>query len=180
MTGKRIVLTGGPHAGKTTTLAEINKRGYPIVEESAILVIEALHKTLGDYEARMWRESHYSAFQALIGHRQRDIEEKLEVKDKIFLDRGRIDNVAFGEYFDHPTSMENKILADTAQYDQVFLLELIEPFKERQESGRIEDRRMAVGLQEQLFETYTRYGFDVVRVPQMQVDKRVDFILNRC
>lgn len=32
---KKIVLTGGPCCGKTTLIEELNKRGYPVLHETA-------------------------------------------------------------------------------------------------------------------------------------------------
>ena len=180
MTCKKIILTGAPHAGKTSTLEELKNQGHYIIDESAIEVICALTKLLGDQEYQAWRNENFPSFASLIGHRQKALEEKIdETKQIVFIDRGLIDNLAFTQYFDHPTTKDNKTLAESAQYDKIFLLEIIEPFNGRSETGRSENRDTAYGIQKQLIKTHHDYGFDVTLVPQMSIKDRVSFILER-
>jgi len=178
---KKIILTGGPHAGKSSTLKEIEARGHLIIEESAIEVISSLEGLLGKQEYTRWRNENFPAFATLIGHRQKSLEYKVNTYNvtHVFIDRGRIDLAAFIDFFGHSMTQDSRNLVESTDYDKVFLLEIIEPFNDRQETGRSEDRDTAYGIQETIYKTYQDYGYDVIRVPQMPLIDRAAFITKR-
>jgi predicted ATPase len=42
-----VVLTGGPHSGKTTLIEELRRRGQRVVPEAALALIEELNAAMG-------------------------------------------------------------------------------------------------------------------------------------
>ena len=56
----RVVLTGGPHAGKTTLLNALGARGIRTVPEAAIEEIRALAATLGADNVQTWLPRQYA------------------------------------------------------------------------------------------------------------------------
>lgn len=180
---KQIVLTGAPHSGKTTLIEAFLEEGYQVVPETAIVVIEALNDLLGPDGALNWRRNHFKGFQELISERQYYMEleamKRLEERgeDFVFLDRGAHDGIAFARHFHKEFPKKASEYIDDARYDQVFVLDLILPFDDRSDTGRIETEEDCHALQEHLMDVYTEIGFDPIIVPQMPVEDRLSFIL---
>jgi len=174
----QIVLTGGPHSGKSTLLHELEKQGgFYLVPEAAIQVIKQLAEEMGMEESLKWRESNFEAFQRRIVYLQKKQEEAVTRANagdnKVLIDRGRWDNVAFCKLFNVTPSEEMISLCKEANYDLVFVLETIKPFSSRTETGRIEDEAQAEQVTNLLFETYQELGLNPIRIPQMPVKDRV-------
>ena len=78
---KKIVLTGGPCSGKTTTIEEISIRGFPVLNEVAKDIIASRRNFPLTPEESVIRQD-------MIFKRQYANEEEMEKKDydEIFLD----------------------------------------------------------------------------------------------
>lgn len=182
---KKIVLTGAPHSGKTTLIEALLEEGYQIIPETAIVVIEALNDLLGPKGALKWRRNHFNGFQELISERQyyMELEAMKQLEDNyeqlVFLDRGAHDGIAFARHFEKKFPKHASEYIEDARYDQAFLLDLILPFDDRPDSGRIETEEDCRALQEHLNDVYTEIGLTPILVPVMPVEDRVQFILDR-
>jgi len=164
---KKIVLAGGPCCGKTTLINELKKRGYEIIDESAREILAENIKI------------EYAEIQKKIFLRQleKEARAKEKIKDLIFLDRGYIDGVAYCQlklgYIPEPL----KSFDFRNQYDIIFILDLL-PFEK--DGLRVEkDEDEARTVHEAIVSAYKSFGYDVVVVPVMPIEKRVEFILGR-
>lgn len=179
---KKIVLTGAPYAGKSTVIEALRERGYSVVPEAAIMVIETLQGLIPAGHIA-WRSLYYESFQWLISKKQHELESAAEAietsKDRglLFLDRGAFDGIAFAMHFmiEFPESCMK--LAMKSKYDSVYLLDLVKPFDPRSGTGRIETEDDCHQLQAFLGLVYINKGYEPIHVPFMSVDDRVDFIL---
>lgn len=182
---KKIVLTGAPHAGKTTIIEVLLSAGYLVVPETAITVIEAVNDLVGQDGALRWRRNHFDGFQDLISERQYYMEKLVEeqvqdsIDDLIFLDRGAFDGIAFARHFQKAFPEKASEYVDDARYDQVFLLDLVLPFDNRGDTGRIETEEDCRALHQHLSDVYSEIGLEPVPVPVMPVEERVAYILDR-
>ncbi|MHA2264037.1 MAG: AAA family ATPase [Candidatus Thorarchaeota archaeon] len=193
---KKIVLTGAPHSGKTTLINELLGEGYLVVPETAITVIDALSDLLGPDGALKWRRNHFKGFQELISERQFYMEHTTEVAQGgmiadlqhheqecyspwIFLDRGAHDGIAFARHFRKEFPEKASKYIEDARYDQVFLLDLVLPFDDREGTGRIETVEDCHALQQHLFDIYSEIGLEPIVVPVLPLDERMQFILER-
>ena len=86
--------TGAPHAGKTTLLSALRDRGFHVLPEAALGVIESLVHEHGADDARRWRAEHAAEFQSRVTLRQIALEEEAEVIGK---DRPNRATLAVGE-----------------------------------------------------------------------------------
>ena len=168
------VLTGGPCAGKTTTIEELKTRGYSVVPESARTVIGA-HIAAGDTIESLL--AHPLAFEHMILEHQLELMGDVVPGDITFFDRGIPDNVAYYRKFGMEPDEVLKDAIAKAAYKKVFLLDMIEfaGDSERYETSPEE----AAQLHEGIKTGYAELGYEIVLVPVMPIAERVDFILGR-
>lgn len=168
---KWFVITGGPSTGKTTLLSELGKLGYVTVPEAARAVIDqAIAKGISVEELR----SDEKQFQEDVAFMKRDVEAELDPNTITFFDRGMQDTVAY--YGSYGFAMDNGVeaLMDHSKYQQVFLLEPLETYKE--DYARVEDEAFRKKIGDLLEEAYTKYGMKPVRLPATTLADRVKLI----
>lgn len=170
---RKFVLTGGPCAGKTTTLDGLMTRGFQIVPEMARAVIEHQQSTGG--HILPWKN--FELFQREIMLRQLDRERALAPGKTAFVDRGLPDQLAYFRLYDMPMVADIEDAARRSRYDGVFLLDML-PSYER-DSTRTETPEDAARVHRFIEESYAGLGYDVVRVPAMTVEERIEFILSK-
>lgn len=166
------VLTGGPCAGKTTTIDEFSKRGYPVLAEPARLIIDeklgaghTIGEIVGDPD---WLPS--------VVRRAHAQEREVSRVETWFFDRSAVDSLAY--YTKHGRPVEDFFAEAMREirYRKVFLLDLVD-FKN--DSGRPETPEEAAELHELIHAAYESQGYEIVRVPVLPVIERADFILAR-
>lgn len=169
---KKYVLTGGPCSGKTSILEELERRNYFVIHESAKEIIKKRKEKELTYRDHLIR-------QELIFQRQLNLEriydKKYRSNDSLFVDRGLIDTLAYFSYFDLkiPGVLLGFNLKD--RYRKIFFLNRL-PFKK--EEFRLEDsEEEAQKIHKIILKTYSDYGYEVIPVQVMNVEKRTDFIL---
>ena len=178
---RKIVITGGPHAGKSTVLAELERLGFICLKEAALEIIEILNKKLGINGQRLWCNKNQTAFQNLITQKQIRNEEQLpSTGQKVaFLDRGLHDGLGY-MMFHNITPEDNYLeLLRQSVYDKIFILDLITPFDMRKESGRVMQEADALKVSHHIQKAYEQFEYETIRVPQLPVNERVEFILDK-
>lgn len=162
----RIVLTGGPHAGKTTLIAELARRGERVVPEAAIDVIADLRRELGSEAAGAWRRAHPGELQERIAARQLELERALALApgERVFFDRGLFDGLAYCRLLG--VAAPPSLAAELARrrYDLVVLCELVLPFTQRAASGRTSDLARARAIERELAAAWTELGYPLLRL----------------
>lgn len=163
------VLTAGPSAGKTSTINYLSAKGYATVPEAARLYtdIQASHGVDED-------DLVPADFQQDVIELDRQMEENAPDDEPVFFDRSLADNIAYARYFGD-TELKGLKAEVRDRYDNVFVLEQL-PFEE--DYARNEDTQESVEIHEELERTYEALGYDVVSVPVMSIEERVDIILN--
>lgn len=164
------VLTGGPCAGKTTTIDELERRGHPVLAEPARLIIEEklaagkkIEEIVTDPE---WLIS--------VVRRARTMEMAVPTTETHFFDRAIPDSVAYYNLFKKPMEEELRAAMREVRYRKVFLLDLVDFKNDEARSETPEEAMILHGL---IREAYIDQGYEIVEVPVMPVEKRADFIL---
>jgi predicted ATPase len=165
------VLTGGPCAGKTTTILELEKRGYPILKEAARELIDEM---LAQGKSLDVIRGDPTWFQQTVLRRKVAMESLVPHETEFFFDRGVPDSIA---YYRENGVAEDEELREASRlfrYKRIFLLDLIDftPDEARNESPEL-----AKKLHEAIEKGYRELDYDVIHVPVMPVEARVDFIL---
>lgn len=170
------VLTGGPGAGKTAVIGELEQRGYPCVPEVAREIIQEQMNSGGDalpwknterYKKLMLQRSVYTYYEA----------EKAG-KHVLFFDRGIPDTLAYSRLIDMPVSPDLNEAAYRLRYNKtVFMLP---PWKDiyRTDGERKQSWDEAVETFDVMVKVYEEYGYDVTEVPRLPVAERADFIIH--
>lgn len=169
-TNEWYVLTGGPCAGKTTTIDELAKRGYPVVAEPARLIIEeklAEGKTIGEIVTDPdWLPS--------VIRRSLQLHTAAPENETVFFDRGIADSIAYYHLNNRALEPESKTMIDSVRYQKVFLLDLVDFRNDEARSESIEEAR---ALHTLISNAYESLGYEIVRIPVMPVEERVNHIL---
>lgn len=176
----KYVITGGACVGKTTMINELKRRGYRIVGESARIIIdsEQVHEEMNPTYEGVYPWVDNEAFQHLVIKTQKILEwNAREENVPVFLDRSLVDGIAYSKIWDTPEIEGLRDQIVNAQYTKVFFLENLGFYN--QDEQRKESEIVNQKVHDKLFEIYTELGFDVVRVPALPIDERVNYVLER-
>lgn len=176
MKKKRIVISGGPGAGKTSLINGLNKLGYSTFEEYSRTLI-AIAKNEG--KSRYFLSEPYAFSEALFTGRKQQYEDLNKLKTEfphVFFDRGIHDIYAYLKAIGkHTKSWEKRV--NEFQYDLVFLLS---PWKEiyKEDEQRTENFEEAAHYFS-FIEAVYKQSHEIVYVPQDTVASRISFIQDK-
>ncbi len=162
-----FIITGGPCAGKTTTINLIKDLGHNVKYELGTEIIK--EGILFPYENR-------HKFQMEIYKRRKILEESIKDSDEIFfLERGYPDGEAY-YLIDNlqPPDFFNDI--DLSHYKIIFLLEEL-PFFENN-GVRWENIEFSRKLNQLLFNCYLSHNLKVYKIPFSEPNERVKLIFH--
>jgi predicted ATPase len=172
---RRYIITGAPGAGKTTLVAALRERGYPVVDEAATDVI-AREQRLGRPEP--WTAPDFVDAVLDLQVRRERLPVPPDAPAQVF-DRSPVCTLALARYADRPVSAAlagevERVVAERVYHHRVFfvrLLGFITPTAARRitfdESVRFE------GIHER---AYREHGFELVEVPAGPVAGRADLV----
>jgi predicted ATPase len=166
------VITGAPSSGKTTLIDALSSRGHQTVPEAARTVIdEYLARGRIFYEIRADEE----AFQWEVLVRKQDVESTLPSGSLIFFDRGIPDTIAYYK----ACGLRQRAGLDEAMaashYRRVFLLD---PLDLEPDYARVENLDLAQRIDQELERAYRALGLEILRVPVLAPDERLQLVLD--
>jgi predicted ATPase len=170
---KNYILTGMPGCGKTSVIEELERQGYSVIHEAATDIIYSEH-TKGNYEP--WK---YPSFiEDIINlQKQRQIETGTGLW---FYDRSPICTYALCIYmeFQPPGVLLkeiDRVLAKAIYEKSIFFLENL-GFIENTAARKICFEE-ALKFEQIHLNTYERFGYKVVKIPALSIEKRTQLIL---
>jgi predicted ATPase len=176
---QKVILTGGAGVGKTTLLDLFKSRGYPVITESGreIYVSEQMKAKETSGYAPNLPSTNYLEFEELVIKRQLEKEKGLS-QGVYFLDRSLVDCLGMS-IFQRKLLRTNvpQLIKKAGYFHKVFLLSPLDSY-ERDEQRR-ENKKEMLKMHKILRETYLSKGFDVVDVPAMSPEERVNYILDK-
>jgi predicted ATPase len=166
------VITGGACCGKTTLINLLAEQGFHTVPETGRQVIEG-EVAKGRAVEEVFRDG--AMYARMIMDLQLRTEQRLRATDLLFLDRALPGCLPFYRHFGLDV---NKVLAECFRhrYASVFILDLL-PLE--LDGARIQDEAYTVHLDKALVYYYGSLGYDVVRVPVLSPEERLEFVLER-
>jgi len=172
---KKIVITGGPGTGKSSIINQLQSRGHLCYEEISRQV--TLQARKDGIDQLFLTEPLLFSQKLLEGRIQQFIEAVKEPKDNVFLDRGLPDVLAYMDYIGDTYPNHFTETCNAYQYDYVFVLA---PWQEifTSDSERYESFEKATEIHHHLFETYKRFGYQLIDVPFGSIENRTDFVLD--
>ncbi|HJZ46535.1 MAG TPA: AAA family ATPase [Roseiflexaceae bacterium] len=168
----RVVITGGPGAGKTSLLAELAARGYTTVEESARAIIAE----------RLASGANRRGDPLAFAHEilRRDIEKyfwQQHTSNWVFFDRGVIEAIGMVHEASALGAQElNAMLSAYPFYSLVFILPPWEAIYTN-DAERDQSFAEAVSVHARLEQWYSSCGYILHEVPHLPVPQRADYIL---
>ncbi|MCG6971598.1 MAG: ATP-binding protein [Desulfobacterales bacterium] len=164
------VITGAPCSGKTAVIRELERLGCPVVHEVARRYID---KGLKSGKSLTEIKADILSFERHILYKKIEIERLLPKDKTVYLDRAIPDSI--GYYIHEGLDPADPIRKSRFwQYEHIFFFERI-PFE--MDRVRSEDEKIASELEQLLKESYQMLGYEIVIVPLMPVNRRVNFIL---
>jgi predicted ATPase len=190
-----VVLTGGPCSGKTTLINTLSSLGYITYSEQALALINKLRDDWGHETFINWKENNIKKFQLMILKAQTKIESSIPTNKLCFLDRGRLDTLA---YFKHANIEIPKNIEDLAlgfskrskpaintfsnphrKYDLIIQCETLNNFQERENTGRSETREESLSISKLLTQTYQEHGYPVITLKEASITDRISYLLSQ-
>ncbi len=165
---QKYILTGAPGSGKSSILLELERRGEHIIREAAEDVIKR-------YQAKgIEKPWELPNFQGEILDLQIQRENRIPQEAKrVFIDRGIYDGLA---YLKEGSEIYKKIKEDGRNYSKIFFIGRLQ--KTETNKTRREDDLEAALLENKLQETYLQQGYELFKIPQLQLEERAELILN--
>ena len=167
------VITGGPGFGKSVLIEKLHELGYPVGAEIARQIIE---KQIADGGVLLpWKDA--------LGFEQRVMNDRIKFLNSIdlgavaFSDRGLPDQAAFSRYKGKEISRQLKAALSANYYaKKVFLTP---PWRQiyRTDNIRTESFEEAEKIHQYIVEAYLSNGYELINLPFLLPDQRVEFIL---
>jgi predicted ATPase len=176
LNSKLFVVSGGPGAGKTTTLVELEKLGFTCVPEVARQIIQEQIQSGG--KALPWDDR--EAYTALMLRRSvESFKEHTSAAQPTFFDRGIPDTLCYARLIGlRQTHSMEEACRQYRYAPQVFLAP---PWKEiyHTDTERRQDFAEAERTYDLMLQTYRECGYQLIELPKAEPTLRAQFILEQ-
>ncbi len=175
MNPKKIVITGGPGTGKSSIINHLKARGFLCYEEISRQV--TLQARKDGIEQLFLTQPLLFSEKLLEGRTLQFMDAAKEPENAVFLDRGLPDVLAYMDYIGDAYPKRFTEICKSHQYDCAFVLA---PWQEifTSDSERYENFEQATEIHHHLFETYKRFGYQLIDVPFGSIENRTDFVID--
>ncbi len=163
-------------SGKTEVILELKRRGYFVVPEVALSLIEKEAKGKG----KIFPWTGIKKFMQRVYELQIKLEGKIPKSlVVVFLDRALIDCIAY--YKIHKISIPKELgeAVKKIRYHKIFLLEMLpEEYWNKTKSGKPRGQTYKEGQETHkvITKVYAQYKQKIIKIPYMSIKKRVDMI----
>ncbi len=176
---QKIILTGGAGVGKTTIISLLKSKDRKTISESGReIYISEQNKAKEDksYNPKL-PQTDYVSFEEKVIQRQLEKEGKL-TEGIYFLDRSLVDCLGMS-FYQRKTLKSNisELIRRANYFHKVFMLSPLENYENDEQ--RKETKEEMIKMHKELQKAYIGKGFNVIEVPIMSPEERVDFILKR-
>lgn len=169
------LLIGAPSTGKTSVLQELEQKGFICFEEISRQVTQ---EARDEGIEHLFKKEPLLFSEKLLDGRIRQFLSAQSYGDQtVFIDRGLPDITAYMDMV--RVSYPEKFSEANHQYryDVVFWFPVWKRIY-KSDKERYEDFDLAQNIENHLIESYQSLGYDLIEVPKLSVDKRVEFILS--
>ena len=171
---RRIVITGGPGAGKTNLIEALERRGFPRTFEAGRAIIRGQVDVGGT--ALPWADR--EAYARLMLAMDSRIHAGAQVlSGPVFFDRGAPDVVGYLRLCGLPIPDDLAAAALTLRYDPLVFIAPPWPEIFVNDAERKQDFAEAVRTHAVMAQVYAELGYTLVELPRASVEDRVDFVL---
>ena len=170
------VITGGPGSGKTSLIDALRSRGYACSTEAGRAIIQDQVTISGS--ALPWSNRTLFA-ELMLQWEMRSYHLAEQSVGPVFFDRGVPDVLGYLRLVGLPVPEHMKKAATEFHYNRTVFV--APPWREifHQDVERKQDFDEAQRTYEALFSTYKKLGYDLVELPRVALEGRLEFILNQ-
>jgi predicted ATPase len=173
---RRIVVTGGPGAGKTTLIDALEGLGFPRTFEAGRAIIRGQVEIGG--AALPWADR--EAYARLMLSMDSRIHGHAEIMaGPVFFDRGVPDVVGYLRLCGLPIPNELATAALALRYDPLVFIAPPWPEIFANDAERRQDFAEAQRTHAVMAQVYSELGYTLVELPRASIMDRVDFVLER-
>lgn len=156
----RFVISGSPCAGKTTIINELAQRGFFTVPG------------IGRIAKRYNYTLNFQTLIELAYELEKCIPKGVNI---VFSSGGLPDSIAYLKAYGRQVTHEHYKLCQRITYDKVFILEMVPKYI--QDEFRDQSYELAVNIGKECENIYSELGYDILKIPLMSIDDRVNQIL---
>lgn len=171
-----FIISGGPGAGKTTTLIELKRLGFQYAPEVARLIIQQQVESRGN--ALPWADR--LAYIELILERSiESFKEHTPAAQPMFADRGIPDTLCYARLVGLPETRSIEIACRRYRYaSRVFLAP---PWEEiyTTDQERKQDFAEALRTYDPMVDVYQELGYETIELPKSSPRERAEFIVGQ-
>lgn len=170
------VITGGPGSGKSSLLAALASRGFSTTAEAGRGIIQ--DQMAIDGRALPWSDPLLFA-ELMLSWDMRSYRVAEQWDGPVFFDRGIPDVLGYLKLMNIALGPHMQKAATTFAYNRTVFI--APPWKEifRQDRERKQDFEEAVRTYDALAAVYTALRYQLVQLPQVSIEERTWFILDR-
>ena len=170
---RRILITGGPGAGKTAMLEELERRGYCVVPEVARTII--MNRRRDGLPSRPSPVEF--ALQVLQSDAEQYESSYSDISDLAFFDRGILDSLGMLAQLDRLSSSDRDRFLERYPYQQPAFI--FPPWREIYQADAERDQtfEQAVQIHDWLRRWYSRCDYDLLEVPFGSIRERCGYVL---
>jgi predicted ATPase len=172
---KIVLLIGAPSTGKTSVLNTLHTNGYKCFEEISRQIFQEARKQ--GYE-NVFKENPLLFSEKLLEGRQKQfISAKKTKAEFVFIDRGLPDITAYLDMVKTKYPQKFDQANQAFKYDHIFLFPLWRDIYSS-DNERYEDFQLSKKIEKHLINSYIKLGYDLIRIPKIDVEARANFILS--
>jgi predicted ATPase len=169
-----VVISGCSGAGKSSLLRELADRGYRVFAEPCRQIIKEQNYIGGD---AIPSKDFYKCTELCVSRSMHNMISAAATTSHVFFDRSIVDAVSGLEHIKASVPTHIMKALQTFRYNKKVFITPPWPEVFRNDSERIHSYDHAVADYAALLTTYERIGHELVFLPKVSVQHRVDFIL---
>lgn len=172
---ERIVITGGPGAGKTCLIEALAIRGVPVMPEAGRAIIRQQQSIGG--QALPWLDCAAYA-ELMLAWELRSFQEAERHPGYTFFDRGIPDVIGYLRLIGQAVPDHLRAAAELYRYDGPVFLAPFWPEIYGQDSERRQSAAVARATCQEMAHIYAELGYELVVLPMTSIEERVAFVLH--
>jgi predicted ATPase len=168
-----FVITGGPGFGKSVLIAKLRELGYQVGGEIARQLITRQISEGGD--TLPWKDA--AEFEKQVTEKRVEFIKSVDIDSIAFSDRGLPDQAAFSMYKGKEISPQLNLALEENQYAKKVFLTPPWPQIFQNDQIRTETFEAAERIHQFIVKAYLNYGYELIDLPFVSPDERIEFIL---
>jgi predicted ATPase len=177
---KLIVISGCSGGGKSTLISRLQTLGYNVIEEAGRVIVQ--EQLALKSEATPWQNP--KAFCELLIEKSIAAFHQAEIinnpkENIVFFDRSFLEGVCYYQSLKLNDSNKHDHLINHLRYDQTLFM--TPPWEEIfcQDDERRHTFQDALDEYNRLMDCYVKFGYDMIEIPKISVDERIEFIFSK-